>query len=794
MSAGTPSPAPPSERTPLPICDPHIAERPARVRSRHEGKVRLGVVLFCALLYLPHLGSFGLWDPWETHYGAVTTDMVETRDWVSPWWGYKEKIGDHRQQGKPFYSKPVFIFWTEGFFFSVMGRSDLSARLPMAILAILAVFLFYIMLSTLWSRRVGLVGALVLATSPQFFLLSRQAQTDMPFVGTMLPALCFLMLALFAPRVELSRRRFQAWIAGTAAFVLLNVVPQLAIIATDLNDKPNKALVGAAQLIWTLQRTGSIHALVYGVVLALVLLWFGLSLRRDLEREGLSDAVKDRWLRRMQLVLFYVLIAQATLAKGLLGFALPGAIIFVWLLVSGRWAVLPRVELPRGVLVCFVVGLPWYVAMFCRHGMDYYNRFIVHDHFNRLASGVHQIDSGTFEHFIKWLGYGMWPWSLFVPLAFVRMLRFARSGGEREGDSPAAQAEMMAGLWFGLAFTLFTVSSTKFHHYIFPALPALAVLVALFVDQLLDDRGWLPRLAVVLGAVLFTALAVDIQGDPQSLRNLMTYKYDRPYPAHLPIDPEGIVGKSTETTWKDSTFYRHTPPSLQAILQTELFRYETWIPLMAGLGLLGLALFFVARTRMAGLVGLGLMASLLCIWSLNYYLPALAPHWSQKYLFESYYEDCTPVRNPSIIDENFTPLLARIGLGGLVDWEPKRVCQEDVLSWRITWRGETYYSYNELQPIEEVDPQFGPYLEERNGGETFYVLMERKDPGSLRSKIQKWSDKLKRKKVAGWENIDRWEAEVLNHESRFFQMARFRPIEEAEDSEDQASATSATVK
>ncbi len=775
-----------AEGRPLPLYDdqPQSAPEATKVWTRpaHEGKVRAGVLLFAALMLLPNLGAFGLWDPWETHYGAVTTHMVETYDWVSPWWGYKEQIGTEPRQGEPFFSKPIFIFWSEAFFVRLVGHGEWAIRLPMAVLAIMAVFMTYLAMSKIWSRRAGLIGAVVMATSPQFFMISRQAQTDMPFVGTMIIALMFLMLAFFGPRERLSRRGFWAWTWGTLAFVLLSTLPQYGIITADLSVEGSDALSGAAW--WSFQLAnlkqahlmGWLHATIYGVLLAGVLAWYAFGLRRDLRDQGLTDAVKDKWVRRYLMVLFYVMAAMSTYAKGLLGFMLPGAIIFVYLLVSGHWRALARAELIRGILVFIATGFPWYMAMFAKHGMAYYQRFFIHDHFNRLGAGVHQIDSGNFEHFIKWLGIGMFPWMVFVPLALVWLVR-QRARAPEAGD----QAKLFATLWFVVAFTLFTISSTKFHHYIFPAMPALAVLTALFLDHLLDNRGWLARLAVVVGVVTFAAVAWDLHEDPQHIRNLMTYKYDRPLPEHLPIDAAAPVAAGSTVTWADSTFWRHTSPTLQAILTTPMFRYHTFVLIVSVMGLIALGLFFAARTRRAGLVALGLTASALTMWSLNYYMPSLSPHWSQKYLFDSYYDTCNRAQNHPEVVQAYRPVLASIGLGGVSEYfrgTEKKVCQEDVISWLITWRGETYYSYNELQPITKEQPQFLPYLEERNHGRKFYALMERGKMGGFESKLQSYSKKLKRKGVEGWRDIDSWKVEVVGDESLFFQMVAATPIRE----------------
>ncbi len=53
-----------------------LGERVPWERPRREWAVRLGVFLLLAMLFLPNVGAFGLWDPWETHYGEVTLNMV----------------------------------------------------------------------------------------------------------------------------------------------------------------------------------------------------------------------------------------------------------------------------------------------------------------------------------------------------------------------------------------------------------------------------------------------------------------------------------------------------------------------------------------------------------------------------------------------------------------------------------------------------------------------------------------------------------------------------------------------
>ncbi|MFT7580745.1 MAG: hypothetical protein ACI9MR_002418, partial [Myxococcota bacterium] len=376
---------------------------------------------------------------------------------------------------------------------------------------------------------------------------------------------------------------------------------------------------------------------------------------------------------------------------------------------------------------------------------------------------------------------GVFPWVAFVPMALLWLITIRVRNNLAQN-----QAKVFVAGWFLVAFAAFTISSTKFHHYIFPALPALAIIVALYLVHIIKESGWIARLSTVVAIILFAAVAWDIHEEPQQIRNLMTYKYDRPMPQSLPIDADAKVNPTSDLTWADSQFYKQTSPFLQTILQTKAFKYETFIKFLLIAGLLALTLFFVAKTRMVGLVALGLLASALTMWSLNYYMPSLTPHWSQKYIFDAYYEDCTLLPESDYVREAYTPILADIGLGSVSDYfrsEPKRLCKEDVISWMITWRGETYYSYNEIIPIRKKEKHWEPYLRDYNGGKTFYALTERNKQKGLADDLQRKTTALARTyqkdgdlKLAGWSKIDKWEHKVVGQDGWFFQMVKYTPV------------------
>ena len=78
------------------------------------------LILFALLLYVPFAGSYGLYDPWETHYGEVARQMNERGDSISLWWPGSPK----ENRGGEFWSKPVLSFWVMSLSMKAVGLGD----------------------------------------------------------------------------------------------------------------------------------------------------------------------------------------------------------------------------------------------------------------------------------------------------------------------------------------------------------------------------------------------------------------------------------------------------------------------------------------------------------------------------------------------------------------------------------------------------------------------------------------------------------------------------------------------
>ncbi|MEZ0191097.1 glycosyltransferase family 39 protein [Ralstonia solanacearum] len=186
-------------------------------------------------------------------------------------------------------------------------------------------------------------------------------------------------------------------------------------------------------------------------------------------------------------------MALAVLSKGLIGVVLPGFVLVVYTLVARDWALWKRLHLLTGLVVFFAVGAPWFVLISARNP-EFAWFFFVHEHFQRFTSTVHHRDAPLW-YFIPLLVAGFLPWLAQLPCA--ARLTMARDQAAANGFRPT----LLLGLWAVLIFAFFSVSNSKLPGYIFPIVPALAILAALVLEQA-DERMWRWQLKTFLGVSL----------------------------------------------------------------------------------------------------------------------------------------------------------------------------------------------------------------------------------------------------------------------------------------------------
>ncbi|MCA9533915.1 MAG: glycosyltransferase family 39 protein [Myxococcales bacterium] len=504
----------------------------------------LGVFVVVGLVYLPTLGMPALWDPWETHYGEVAREILARDDWISTWWAHE----------KWFMSKPILIFWMEALSMGALGvdylpdanpaHPEWAVRLPIMLLSIAALMVVYGTVKRLFSARAGAFAALAMATAPHYFFLAHQAITDMSMVGNMTIAVCLLALALSeSPEREVTRYRigrlegsFQHIILG---LLLVTVLPQVMYLITrNVTWFPRGFAWHLDEFFYGSAGNDGIpgNPDIADQQAVFNELWFQPAVQGALWLVGLAGLVyllsRERRAQALAMYGFYYFCGLAFMGKGIPGFALPGLVALLYLIASTRWDVLleGRLRVMPGTLTLAVTGLPWYVAMYMRHGPAFTQQLLIHDHINRLARGVHMDETspGSFGYYVLQLGFATFPYIGLVPFAVVAFmwLRRRQRTAVQASDGRAyhqRQFLMLLSLWFFAAFVLFSAMATRFHHYIFPAVVPAMILVGLMLDAMCGEDARPMRVRFVtallagLGPLSFVLGFAGMMGDVRGI-------------------------------------------------------------------------------------------------------------------------------------------------------------------------------------------------------------------------------------------------------------------------------------
>jgi 4-amino-4-deoxy-L-arabinose transferase-like glycosyltransferase len=640
-------------------------------------------------VYVPMLGSFSLLDPWETHYAEVAREILARRDWVSLWWGHEGW----------FFSKPALTFWLFGLSFSLLGVSvepdrvlidtagralfpEWAVRLPVLLLTLVASYLVYQLVRRAAGRSAGVLGGLVLSTSPFWSLLSHQAMTDMPYVAPLTAALVCVGLALFtddserAPSIDFFAFGRAISVSGFHALfglVLLTVLPQLTYLVScnltlQLSAPPygfrfhlDEIVSGSSS--GTCGFAGAEACRVLAPQLPalqpfLMALLFGAALLYLLELNR-----GECRLKRLYYLAAWYTTALAALAKGAPGLALPLATTALAIALSRRWRELLSVEVAGFCLLLASVCLPWYVQSYARHGEPFTDRLLLHDMYKRAFVHVHDTNAGldvSIRYYLGQLGYGLFPWS---GAAFAGAC--LALGGAGPDDDKRRALLLLSASWFIASFGVFSVSLTKFHHYVLPCLPPLAVFTALAFEEAPGRQR--PALFAVLalsGALLTLLvtrdLARSLPGDVSAsarLFHLFSYKYQRPWPAQLDFEIiQGVIGS------------------------------------VAAAGFAALA--FPALRR-AALASCCLAGGACAVYALNLYMPALASHYGQRDLVLAYYGS-------------------------------RRSAAEPLIAYQMNWKGENFYTGNRVISFLSSGKKLERFLASRRASDrrTLFVLTE----------------------------------------------------------------------
>jgi 4-amino-4-deoxy-L-arabinose transferase-like glycosyltransferase len=239
----------------------------------------------------------------------------------------------------------------------------------------------------------------------------------------------------------------------------------------------------------------------------------------------------------LPLVLFYVFVGVALLAKGLIGIIFPFAIVGIYYLLSRRLP--PRafvISLVWGTLLAVAVASVWYLPMYQRHGYEFINEFFIQHHFQRFTSNKY-LHPQPFYFYLWVLPLMTLPWlPFFVASIWTFRPRLFRA-------APASQALtffsspllLFSASWLLVPLFFFSVSGSKLPGYILPSVPAAIILTSAFVFELTKKSSKWQNAIMITAASTFVAtillifLALPRYAESDSVKTLIQSANERGY-------------------------------------------------------------------------------------------------------------------------------------------------------------------------------------------------------------------------------------------------------------------------
>lgn len=220
-------------------------------------------------------------------------------------------------------------------------------------------------------------------------------------------------------------------------------------------------------------------------VLGTSLLWFALGriMLLDMAVSALMSAALFCFIlgvrepagarRRWLFYGLYAAMALATLTKGLIGFMVTGAVMFLWLLIFNQWHRLRPLHLPTGALLFLAIAAPWHLLA-ASHNETWVHRYFYYEHWQRFTSPVAD-RPGAWWYFIPIVLLGLFPWTGFLWSALREALRGGWAARKQNADA------WFLVTWAAFIFLFFSKSHSKLVPYILPVFPPLAVLIGLYL-------------------------------------------------------------------------------------------------------------------------------------------------------------------------------------------------------------------------------------------------------------------------------------------------------------------------
>jgi 4-amino-4-deoxy-L-arabinose transferase-like glycosyltransferase len=212
------------------------------------------------------------------------------------------------------------------------------------------------------------------------------------------------------------------------------------------------------------------------------------------------ESGERRWL-----LIGYVFLGLATLAKGPVALGLAGLILIGYAGLQRDWKLIVQSLWWPGLLAYCAVVLPWFVAVQARNP-EFFRVFILEHNFARFGTNLYRHHQ-PFWFYAPVLLLGLLPWAVLVIGAVIETVRGWLSDPHGIFQSEDAWDVFLL-LWLAIPVLFFSLSQSKLPGYILPAIPAATLLAASYVRRRVSVEERLSTAVLVPHSLLAASLLV----------------------------------------------------------------------------------------------------------------------------------------------------------------------------------------------------------------------------------------------------------------------------------------------
>jgi 4-amino-4-deoxy-L-arabinose transferase-like glycosyltransferase len=226
------------------------------------------------------------------------------------------------------------------------------------------------------------------------------------------------------------------------------------------------------------------------------------------------------------------------------------AMILLFAIFTRRSHAVPWKFISLALILGAAIALPWHVWELWHSGSSFFHDYVAVNLFGRISGAVEGHRSGPLFYFnIISLGFPFWKYFL-VPAVVWALWRAATYGAENH---------LLLLIWTTLPLVVFSVAQTKLGWYISGSYPALALLLALTLDELLGQRLTLAGVAFV-ASLCCIRLPEPSDGTPEvkkfAVAHVDMFRNRRIYVA------SGNCGSRPASIYEHDYYENEVPPSL----------------------------------------------------------------------------------------------------------------------------------------------------------------------------------------------------------------------------------------